>query len=114
MTQDGDVVREQEYGLKLPDGSIIWPPGQWHGCGFATSEEREKLFRSVKNSAANMGFVPEVLSEQYGWVTRAKITAVVYADYGDEVIPFSETGYVDPQAVYPDEPLDVETTEAGD
>jgi hypothetical protein len=77
---------EIETGLRLPDGTEVWPPDTWHGHQVTTPESRQRLLEAITISAANLGMIPEDLTEQYRWIVREKhlyITTV--CDSGTEI-----------------------------
>lgn len=114
MSQDGDITNEVEYGLILPDGSIIWPPQQWHGRTFATPEDRQHLLSSVRLSERNLGFPPGGLVSQFAWATRTKVTAILYTDFAQEPMPLVETGWTPPvEVAQPEAEPDVQSAQEG-
>lgn len=86
------VTREQEIGLQLPDGTRIFPPEVWHDHPLVTPEDREEILKVLRVAAASAGFTTPEFLGHYHWVSRDKITAVVY-DGGDE-FPIQVTGLV--------------------
>ena len=86
-----NVIREQEIGLRLPNGTQIYPPETWHGHSLDGAENRDGLLQTLRAAAANLGYPEESFLEHYQWVTRDKITATMYED--GEAMPITSTGY---------------------
>ena len=61
-----------ETGLRLPDGTEVWPPNTWHGHQVHTPEGRQRVVEAITVSAANLGMTPEDLIEHYRWIVREK------------------------------------------
>jgi hypothetical protein len=94
MTQPANshVVREQEIGLQLPNGTQIYPPDQWHQRPLSTAEEREAILETLRKAAGNLGYPEDEFLAKYQWCTREKIAAIVYE--GGEELPIEATGHV--------------------
>ena len=65
---------ETEIGLRLPDGTEIWPPETWHGRSLVTLGDRHLIFDAIAASATNLGLDEGFLASQYRWVTRFRNT----------------------------------------
>lgn len=75
-----------ETGLRLPDGTEVWPPNTWHGHQPNLPEDRQRILEAITLSAGNLGMIPADLTEQYRWIVREKhlyITTV--CDSGTEM-----------------------------
>lgn len=92
--KDADTFREDVIGLRLPDGTEIFPPEKWHGRSLETAEDRKVIFDSLRISASNLGIPEQEMLERYHWLTRTRVTAIAWGDVSQSV-PLSETGYVD-------------------
>lgn len=88
-----NVTREQEIGLRLPDGAQIFPPDTWHDHPLGTADERDYILTLIKNAAKSLGYPEGEFLERYAWVGRDKITATMY-ETGDE-FPIFVTGKID-------------------
>ncbi|AON96852.1 hypothetical protein BI081_gp255 [Mycobacterium phage Tonenili] len=70
MHADAEVTSEIEIGLKLPDGTQIFPPETFHGSSLATAEDRQAIHAALLVAAANMGYPPDRIQEDYSWIQR--------------------------------------------
>lgn len=86
------VTREQEIGLRLPNGTTVYPPDTWHGHPLTDAAEREAIVALIRAAAIRLGYDENHFVEHYAWATREKISAVVY-EQGDE-LPFLDTGFI--------------------
>ena len=90
---DSHVSREQEIGLRLPNGTAIFPPETWHEHPLVTAADREAVVGLIRAAAVRLGYDDEDhFLPHYGWATREKICAVVY-EQGEE-LPLLATGFV--------------------
>lgn len=88
------TYRDEEYGLRLPNGQELWPPDQFHGRDFATVEERETIFRSVLASEENLYLNTQELLNRFQWLKRYATVTVVY-EASHTAVPLDDTGRVD-------------------
>ena len=86
------VVREQEIGLRLPNGIQVFPPDIWHGHALATAADREVIVGLIRAAALRLGYDEDHFLDNYAWATREKISAIVY-EAGEE-LPILATGYI--------------------
>jgi len=86
------IIREQEIGLKLPNGRVIFPPDTWHDHDLLTANDREVILALIKGAAIRLGYPEEEFLNRYSWITREKIMAVVYE--GGEEMPITSTGVI--------------------
>lgn len=73
-----DIQEQRVIGLRLPNGSEIWPGDTWHGHNVVTAEDREKVVEAIKVSAANLGMDESLLLERYQWVVRVDKVYTAY------------------------------------
>src|SRR5947209_15068555 len=92
--REPETLQEVVVGLRLPDGTEVFPPENWHGRGLDTPEGRKAIFDSLVISEANLGFSPGQLLAQYRWVSRPRTTAIMWGDPTHSV-RLSEVGYAD-------------------
>lgn len=102
-----EVLVHEQWGLKLPDGTIMW--GSWQNLSFATPMDRLLAIANLQKTAADCGFsegeqIAQFLAH-YGWVTRNQIATVVYEDTGAYAL-------TDPPATDPGTPLAEEIQDA--
>lgn len=88
------AYRQEEYGLRLPNGDELWPPAQFHGRGFATPEERDIVFRSILSSEENLFLNTQELLNRFQWLKRYTTVTVVY-EAAHAAFPLDDFGYVD-------------------
>lgn len=93
---DAEVRREEELGLRLPDGTEIFPPGQWHGRSIETPEDRAAILAAVRLSESNLGFPIGELCARYCWVPRWRIELISFEPSDRPTLRLEETGYVAP------------------
>lgn len=84
---------EKVIGLRLPNGTEVFPPNTWHGHALHGPENRRAIYDAICNSARNLGLDEVELLGRYSWVTRSRVTAIVWLD-PDEVVSLADTGYV--------------------
>lgn len=70
MQAEVEVVIRETIGLRLPDGTEIFPPETWHGRGFETAEDRKVVLGALVESAGNLGIDSAELLSQYVWIDR--------------------------------------------
>ena len=74
---DVDTTSTTEIGLQLPDGSIVWPPDEWHDRSLDTPEGRRDILDALRVAEKNLGFKPDHFLSFYSWVEREKTMHVV-------------------------------------
>lgn len=94
MNQPAGVkaYRQEEYGLRLPNGDELWPPQQFHGRDFATPEERETIFKSILSSEENLYLNTQELLNRFQWLKR-HVTITVVSEAPHTASSLDETGY---------------------
>lgn len=82
-TANFEVEERRVIGLRLPDGTEIWPDNSWHGRGVETPEDRRVIVESLKVSARNLSVEESLLLEAYRWIVRVDkvYNVVVVGDY---------------------------------
>lgn len=85
-----------EYGLQTPDGAIHW--GQFRGNDISTPESRFMMRLSIRKTAVEVGYDPEIFVASYRWVGRVveKKTDRVFTDAG--VVPIDSDAAAPPPA----------------
>lgn len=74
-----DVQEQTLVGLRLPDGTEIWPGETWHGRGVETPEDRQVIVEAIRASAPNMGIDEGLLLTNYHWLIRVDTSYTVNA-----------------------------------
>jgi hypothetical protein len=59
-----------QYGLRQPDGHVVWPPGTYKERPLATGADRAALLEALRVTADDLGFPREVFLAHYGWASR--------------------------------------------
>lgn len=77
MYDDVQFHTVSETGLKLPDGTLIFPPDTWHGRGVETNDDRAVIVSALRESAVNLGIAETELLDRYKWHVRDKQTITV-------------------------------------
>lgn len=72
---------EEQVGLVLPNGRIVWPPDEYKGYPLDTPQARYILLKVLKKSAEDLDFEEEAFISQYHWATR--VVTVVDGDEYD-------------------------------
>ena len=70
MQADVETTLNEVIGLRLPDGTEVFPPDTWHGRGLSTAEDRKVILDALVQSAENLGIGAEELLAQYSWLVR--------------------------------------------
>lgn len=68
MYAELDVTSAFTIGLRLPDGTVIYPPNDWHGRRIDTPSDRAIVLSALQDSARNMGEPEAQLLSRYKWV----------------------------------------------
>lgn len=89
---DFEISHSFEYGLRLPTGEVVWPPGNWHGLSVDEPGARDQIITAINGSAINLGIDPEELVSRYGWAIRrvTRYSTVVRTEEG--VHPLDDHG----------------------
>lgn len=77
MTQPFAKTIEEQIGLQLPNGEVIWPPDLWHGFDPNSAADRPYILGSLRNAALSAGWPEEDFLKAYTWVVRNKVTRVL-------------------------------------
>ena len=59
-----------EIGLRLPNGTHIWPPLEYKGFPIETSEQRHKLAEALTQTEADLNMSPGYFVQLHAWVQR--------------------------------------------
>lgn len=97
----GSIVEEVEYGLRTPDGTIIWPPDQFLGHPIDTETDRNALPEALRAHAVELKINHDAFLGSYQWVPRTRTTTVVYK-LDDDVL-FGPQTPAEPQAPTPND-----------
>lgn len=65
---------QHEIGLRLPDGTEIWPGQDWHGRGVESFADRQIIVNALTHSADNLNISAEELLSKYQWAVRTITT----------------------------------------
>lgn len=68
---------ESEWGLRLPNGRVVWPPEQFYGTGYQTEQERGAVANAIAAALDNMSLPRDPNLGQYGWVRRERQTVIL-------------------------------------
>jgi len=95
------VDEQVEYGLRTPDGTVIWPPETYRGYPFSTNEERA-AFQDILNAAAvELKLDIATFVGGFQWVPRSRTTLVVAKVY-DQHLDIGHPWPVEPQEPTPE------------
>jgi hypothetical protein len=72
-----DMSEEVEFGLRTPDGTVLWPPDTYRGYPFATPQERNALADILLEAGRELKVDPVSFAASFKWVPRSKTTFVV-------------------------------------
>lgn len=70
MHADVEPTIGETIGLRLPDGTEIFPPDTFHGRGLTTAEDRQVILNAIAQSADNLGMASHELLSRYTWLVR--------------------------------------------
>lgn len=71
---------QEEIGLVLPNGRVVWPPNEYKGYPLDTPQARYVLLKVLKKSAEDLDFNEDQFLAQYRWATRF-VTTVEGAEF---------------------------------
>lgn len=92
--REPETRNEKVIGLRLPDGTEIYPPDTWHQRSLETPEDRRVIHQSIVIAARNLSISENELLGRFAWVTRSRMTAVVWGDSA-EAVSLADAGQVD-------------------
>ena len=78
-----------QWGLRLPNGTIVWDNCLYQGHPLATPEQRAVLLAVLQKTAADLSFDEQEFIGHYGWARRIGVPTVAYGDV--TVIPLGVT-----------------------
>jgi hypothetical protein len=93
------LEEEAEYGMRLPNGTEIWPPETFNGTDSTTAEKRHAIVEALRAAEVNLGKEPEQLLAEYQWIVRYRKTMVIV-----EWTPGFEVPLTDPHIIALPEP----------
>ena len=115
MQAEVEVETVVEHGLKLPNGTEIYPPDTWHGRGVETPEDRKVIINALVNSANELGiWPPEDLLNTYAWVAKERQVVTMSWTLNVSVEPLTDQSSPEPVvdaeevAIQPDSTLNSE------
>lgn len=59
-----------DVGLRLPNGTEVWPPSDYKGFSFSTPEERGKLLEVLAQTEADLNLPVGSFVQQHAWMKR--------------------------------------------
>jgi hypothetical protein len=59
-----------DVGLRLPNGTEVWPPSDYKGFAFSTPEDRGKLLEVLVQTEADLNLPPGSFVGQHAWLKR--------------------------------------------
>lgn len=59
-----------DVGLRLPNGTEVWPPSDYKGFVFSTPEERGKLLEVLVQTEADLNLPAGSFVGQHAWLKR--------------------------------------------
>jgi hypothetical protein len=59
-----------DVGLRLPNGTEVWPPSDYKGFLFSTPEERGKLLEVLIQTEADLNLPVGSFVQQHSWMKR--------------------------------------------
>lgn len=59
-----------DVGLRLPNGTEVWPPNDYKGFSFATPEDRAKLLEVLIQTEADLNLPKGTFVSQHTWIKR--------------------------------------------
>ena len=77
-----------QWGLKVPNGNIVWDNALYCGNPLATPEHRTSVLEALKKTAGELGFAPEDFLRDFGWVRRVGVPALAWGDAA--IVPLIE------------------------
>lgn len=106
--QLNEVEEQINYGLRCPDGSVIWPPDTYKGYPINTEQERNDFANILVGAAQELKINPTVFVSAFAWVPRQSITYVI-SKVPDQVIEMGHQWPIEEQEQ--EEPVDGEPPE---
>lgn len=109
MHADVETTLNEVIGLRLPDGTEIFPPQTWHGRGLTTAEDRKTVLDAIAQSAVNLGIQTHELLSQYGWLVRGYQTIMLTVPLDTTEVPLDDPSLTTPAPAPPD-PVNLDDT----
>lgn len=93
-TQNGDEMSDtfHDVGLRLPNGTEVWPPSDYKGFSFGTAEERGKLLEVLGQTEADLNLPVGSFVQQHAWMKREWKPAGAFPIDDDELVAKSSGG----------------------
>lgn len=83
------AILRQQWGLRLPNGSVVWDNSLWLGRSLATPEDRTVLVEVLRKTAVEIGFEEATFLGCYGWATRLGVPSMAWGPI--ELVPLAGT-----------------------
>ena len=80
----GELVTTVQYGLKMPNGEVVW--GSWAECNFDLPLDRLRLVAKLQRVAQDCHWQIDEFISRYAWVAREQRAIVRYEDAGTYTI----------------------------
>lgn len=71
------LTSDEEVGIRLPDGTIVWPPDTLQGHPLSTEDQRQAIVALLRQTATDLHIPPDQFLANYLWVIRKKITVTL-------------------------------------
>lgn len=73
---------EVQWGLRLPDGTVVWEDTLYRGHPLCTAEQRATIVEVLRRTAADLNFDEITFLGNYGWARRVGIPAIQWRTIG--------------------------------
>ena len=84
-----EATEQIDYGLRCPDGTVIWPPETYKGYPFETAKQRNEFPEILAGAAKELKVTPSVWISAFSWVPRQSMIYVI-SKVPDEVIKMGD------------------------
>lgn len=78
---------KEQWGLKLPDGNIVWEGTLYKGMSLASPQDRASVIAVLRKTAEDLNFDTETFLGFYGWAWRVGVPAMQWGE--TEVLPLT-------------------------
>lgn len=83
--QLNNVEELVDYGLRCPDGTVLWPPNTYRGYEFDTAELRNGFASVLAGAAGELKIDPGAFVSAFAWVPRY-VSSYVISRVEDDAI----------------------------
>lgn len=70
----------EQWGLRLPDGNIVWENSTYQGLPLQSPQQREILVSVLRRTAADLNFEESAFLAHYGWARRHGMPMIQWGD----------------------------------